>query len=300
MSEPLQLALGPIYFHWSPEQIVGFYSQIAHGAPIDRVYLGEVVCGKREPLVREALAAAAAELRNAGKEVVWSGPALPMTPRDRAAIPSFGTGELVEVNDFSGLSRHDGSSPFVAGPFLNIYNEAAAAELVSRGCTRLCANVELSLAAVDQIARTHRGLEIEIFAFGRLPLALSGRCYHARLHGLGKDACQFICRRDPDGLGVETLEGQPFLAMNGVQTLSHAVQLADLDPDRLRSCGVTALRLSPHACDMPAVARSFRAFLNGGLSRAQLRAAVKAVEPPGRLVNGYLAGSPGHMWRPEL
>mgnify|MGYP000529376250 CR=1 FL=1 len=47
-------------------------------------------------------------------------------------------------------------------------------------------------------------------AYGRLPLALSGRCYHARAQGLHKDSCQLVCDRDPDGLAVRTLEGQDF------------------------------------------------------------------------------------------
>lgn len=299
MSGRIQLTLGPLLFHWTPEAVAAFYASIAAEAPVERVYLGEVVCGKRAPLTHDALLQAADVLRRSGKEVVWSGPALPMTPRERASAPAPAQGQPVEINDLSGLAGLDRAQPFVAGPFLNIYNEDAAAELVERGCGRLCANVELSLAAVSEIARAHRGLEIELFAFGRLPLAMSGRCYHARLHGLTKDSCQFICKRDRDGLGVDTLEGQPFLAINGVQTLSHAVQIADLDPARLRAAGVSALRLSPQTCDIVAVARAFRDFLDGALSRDQLRAVVNAADPPGRLVNGYLQAAPGHVWRPD-
>src|SRR5690606_35782502 len=101
--------------------------------------------------------------------------------------------------------------------------------------------------------------EIELFAFGRLPLALSGRCYHARHHGLHKDSCRFVCDRDPDGMEVRTLDGDGFLAVNGIQTLSHAVQVCDAAPDELAAAGVKALRLSPHSCDMVAVACAFRA-----------------------------------------
>lgn len=293
MTRPaIGLALGPLLFHWSAGRIVDFYTRIADEAPIERVYLGEVVCGKRAPLVSHALAEAAERLTAAGKEVVWSGLGLPATVRDRRAIAALaGTTDLVEVNDVSGLL--DRAAPFVAGPLLNVYNEAAAKELADRGCVRLCANVELSLNAVRAIARACPGLEIEIFAFGRVPLALSGRCYHARHHGLHKDACQFVCERDPDGLRLNTLEGRGFLAVNGVQTLSDGVQIADIEPAALAGAGVTALRLSPHTLYMPAVARAFRGFLDGEIGAAELRSGIEALGPPGPLINGYLHGAAG-------
>lgn len=293
MTRPaIGLTLGPLLFHWSADRIVDFYARIADEAPVDRVYLGEVVCGKRAPLAAHALAEAAERLEAAGKEVVWSGLALPASVRDRRALAALaGTPELVEVNDISGLSGR--GDPFVAGPLLNVYNEAAARELIGRGCVRLCANVELSLEAVGAIARACPGLEVEIFAFGRVPLALSGRCYHARHHGLHKDACQFVCGWDPDGLRLSTLEGRGFLAINGVQTLSDGVQIADIGPETLAKAGVTALRLSPHTTDMVAVAAAFQAFLDGDVDGAGLQGRVTALGLPGPVVNGYLHGVAG-------
>ena len=289
---PIGLALGPLMFHWSPERVGDFYARIADEAPIERVYLGEVVCGKREPLIAHALAGAAERLTAAGKEVVWSGLGLPATVRDRRGITGLsGTSDLIEVNDISALLGR--TAPFVAGPLLNIYNEAAARELMGRGCVRLCANVELSLEAVGAISKACPGLEIEIFAFGRLPLALSGRCYHARHHGLHKDACQFVCDRDPDGLRLNTGEGRAFLAINGVQTLSDGVQLADGEPRLFAEAGVTAFRLSPHTTDMVAVASAYRAFLDGRVEAEVLRERVMEAGPPAPLVNGYLRGVPG-------
>ena len=40
----------------------------------------------------------------------------------------------------------------------------------------------------------------EAWAFGRLPLAFSARCFTARHHHLNKDDCGFRCLEDPDGL----------------------------------------------------------------------------------------------------
>lgn len=291
---PITLTLGPLFFNWSPDRIGDFYGRIADETAVDRVHLGEVVCGKRAPLLDTALALAAERLERGGKTVVWSAPALPATLRERrAARDLVATGNLVELNDLSGLAHLAPGAAFVAGPFLNIYNEAAARELMRRGCVRLCANVELSLAAVAAIAGACPGLELELFAYGRLPLALSGRCYHARAHGLHKDSCQFVCDRDTDGRAARTLDGEAFLALNGVQTLSHGVHLADVAPERLRATGVSALRLSPHTGDMGAVIAAFRRFADGATTSADLRAAVAAAGPPGPLVNGYLSGAAG-------
>lgn len=293
MTRPIQLTMGPLLFNWAPDRIRDFYARIADEAPVDRVYLGEVVCGKRAPLIDAALADAAERLTQAGKTVVWSSLGLPALRRDRKAIAALAAEQemLIEINDVSGLQGRTG--PFVAGPLLNIYNEGATRELMTRGCVRLCANVELSLEAVSAIAAACPGLEIELFAFGRLPLALSGRCYHARHHGLHKDACQFICDRDPDGLALKTLDGRDFLAVNGVQTLSHGVQLVDAAPATLRAAGVTALRLSPHTADMAAVATAFRDRADGRIDGAELAARVAASGPPGALVGGYLRGEAG-------
>lgn len=287
------LTLGPLMFNWPSDRVADFYARVADEAEVERVYLGEVVCGKRAPLLEPALAAAAERLEAAGKEVVWSGLSIPATRRDRRAISTLSSDDpgLIEVNDVSALARRDG--PFVAGPLLNVYNEAAAQELVSRGCVRLVPNVELPLASVAAIARGCPGLEIELFAFGRLPLALSGRCYHARIHGLHKDNCQFVCDRDPDGLAVLDIEGRPFLAANGIQTLSHGVQVAAVPAETLRATGVGFLRLSPHALDMTAVAGAFRRFLDGQGDGGDLVEALDRVGLPGRMVGGYLAAAAG-------
>jgi len=72
---------------------------------------------------------------------------------------------------------------------------------------------------------------------------------NARVHGLSKDSCQFVCAKDADGLAVRTLDGADFLAVNGVQTLSHKYCNLIGDLDMLAKAGVTSLRLSPHTGD---------------------------------------------------
>lgn len=293
---PIGLTLGPLYFNWSSDRIEDFYARIADEAPVTHVYLGEIVCGKRAPLTDAAIARAHDRLQRGGKTVVWSGLISPVNRRERRGTGELMEGaELAEINDFGALKHRQGQ-PFVAGPFLNIYNEAALSLMADLGCNRWCPRVELSLEAIAKIARANPGVETEIFAFGRLPLAHSGRCYHARQNGLTKDSCQYVCEKDPDGAAIETLDGTPFLAYNGVQTLSQGLHVCDTAPDRLRESGIAALRLSPHTFDMVAVAAAYRAFLDGRTDAGGLVETLRPVLPDWPLVNGYLAGAAGRAW----
>ncbi|MFZ5671006.1 MAG: ubiquinone anaerobic biosynthesis protein UbiV [Pseudomonadota bacterium] len=295
MTRP-EIALGPLLFNWTPEQVRDYYRAAAACGSIDRVYLGEVVCAKRRPLMAEALEAAAGDLAAAGKTVVWSSLALPASPPERRTLREQVTAAPgpVEINDLAAAALLAPGARFVAGPLLNVYNEDAAAELQRLGCERLVGNVELALPALAAIGAACPGLELEMFAYGRLPLAISGRCHHAHLHGRRKDSCQFVCDRDPDGAATATLEGEAFLAINGVQVLSRAIHLAAPPPAALEAAGITALRLSPHTGDPAATADAFAAFYEGRLDAGGLAAALRAAgAPEGGFVDGFLHGRAG-------
>jgi len=183
---------------------------------------------------------------------------------------------------------------------VNVYNEGTAGWLAARGAVRICLPPELPAASIATIARAvAAATAIEVFAFGRIPLAISARCYHARAHGLHKDNCRFVCGEDPDGMPVETLDAEPFLAVNGLQTLSHAAMNLSEDVVVLAQAGVSALRLSPQRCDMAAVARTFRDVLDGRSEPARMRAALAALLPGIPFANGFLHGRPGADCRPS-
>lgn len=292
MSE-IALTLGPVFFHWSPDHLLDFYRRIADEAPIERVHVGEVVCGKRMPFSDPAWPAIIERLERGGKQVVLSTLAAPATVRERGSVEDLcGDERLVEINDVSGLRSRSGK-PFVTGPFLNVYNEASAQFLIQLGAQTICPPVELSFAAVGIMSLKCPQTQFEIFAFGRLPLALSGRCYHARIHGLHKDSCQFTCEKDPDGLSVDTLDDQPFLAVNGVQTLSYQVQAFCPSLAALTSMGIRRIRLSPHTCDMVEVARIYRGIADGKEDPTDARFALSCLDLPGTLVDGYAHGKSG-------
>lgn len=287
------LTLGPVLFNWDADRLRSFYRGIAENSHFDRVHLCEVVCGKRSPFTDAVWPEAIERLEAAGKEVVLSTLALPSTARERKAVAELcGDGHLIEVNDVTALPARAGR-PFVVGPLVNAYNERAAQFFAARGAVTLCTPVELPLASVGVIARACPDLEIEVFAFGRLPLALSSRCYHARLHGLHKDSCQFVCEKDPDGLAVDTIDGQPFLAVNGVQTLSQRVQAYCPAPDAAALLGIRRLRLSPHTTDMCAVSAIYRGLLDGQIEPQQAHSKLSALGLPGALIDGYTRGVAG-------
>ncbi|MFP4125795.1 MAG: U32 family peptidase [Alphaproteobacteria bacterium] len=292
-TDRIELALGPCFFNWPADRLKDFYAAIADEAPVERVYLGEVVCGKRAPFTDKLWPELIERLERGGKTVVTSLLALPITARDRGTTAEKAkTAAHVEINDLGALGDR-AAGPFAVGPFVNVYNEATLGLLRERGCESWCPPVELPLADVATIATAVPEVAVELFAFGRLPLAVSARCYHARAYGRAKDGCQFVCEAHGDGMDVATLDDQPFLAVNGIQTLSHGVQLATLAPERLAESGVRRLRLSPHGLDMVAVAWTYRSLLDGALARDAAAARLEAMGLPGEPCDGYLEGAPG-------
>lgn len=291
------LTLGPLLFNRPAAAWADFYARIADEADLDRVVLGEVVCSKRLPFYADRLASAAERLARAGKQVVLASLALVTTERERALSAELATSSEfeVEVNDLTLLEQLDGGRGFSIGPLVNVYNEASLAFLAGRGALRVCLPPELPLASIEALGAAGRaaGVALEAWSFGRVPLALSGRCYHARVHGLSKDSCQFVCGEDPDGLAVETLDGAGFLAVNGVQTLSHSCATALGELDRLRAAGVSSFRLSPQHCDMIAVAGLYRRRLAGAIDAAEALAELRALPGLAPLSNGFLHGAPG-------
>jgi collagenase-like PrtC family protease len=292
-----RLTLGPLLFNWSQERYRDFYFRIADEAPVDRVTIGEVVCSKRQPFLQECVPPVIERLERAGKEIVLGALALPTLEREiRHDRELAASGYAVEVNDASLLPAVKGH-PFHAGPLLNVYNEATVAYLKRLGARSIALPPELPRASIAAIAAARDEVEIEVWAFGRIPLAISARCYHARAHKLTKDSCQFVCANDPDGLQVDTLEGRGFLAVNGVQTLSYAYGNLIDEAAGLAEAGVGSFRLSPHGCDMVAVAESFAAVLGGRLGGDEAMARLQALGIDAPFSNGFVHGEAGADYR---
>ena len=296
----MKLSLGPVLFNWPNDIWSDFYARVADEMPVERVYIGEVVCSKREPFREQAMGEAVERLQRAGKEVVLSTLALVTLPRERHRVVATAedwTG-LVEANDITAVSALAGR-PFAVGPLVNVYNEGTMRTLAGYGAKTVCLPPELPLTSIAVIAKAAAplGVDTELFAFGRVPLAVSARCYHARVHGLHKDSCQFICAQDLDGLAVDTLDGERFLAVNGIQTMSQTYANLLADVPALKAAGVTALRLSPHACDMVAVAKLFREVADGARDGAEATTALQGLIGNAPMSNGFLHAIPGARYQ---
>jgi O2-independent ubiquinone biosynthesis protein UbiV len=264
------LTLGPLLFHWPVGRWSDFYARIADEAPVDRVCIGEVVCSKRLPFYADRAPAAIERLQRGGKEVVFSSLALVTLKRERRLCRELAESGTVEINDVSVLAHLEPGRRFVVGPLINVYNEATLGFLAERGAVSICLPPELPEESVVEITRNAKGLDVdtEVLAFGRVPLAISARCYHARIHGLSKDSCQFVCGNDPDGLDVDTLDNEPIMALNGVQTLTSSYRHLLDRLVFLQRKGVRSFRLSPHTCDMVAVSQLFRSVLDDQMNAA--------------------------------
>ncbi len=302
----LALTVGPVLYHWSHDSLLRFYADLADG-PADVIVLGEAVCSRRRELRLDDWLALGRELSAAGKQVVLATQTLIETEADLRLLERQAEQHefAVEAGDASALHLLGGRVPLVLGPHLNIYSRAALQEHADLGADRWVAPVELSL---DQLAavnpaqdpvRTPAGVPIrtECWAFGRLPLAFSARCFTARHHRVPKDDCGYRCLADPDGLLLSSTERRPFLILNGTQTQSATVQNLLGDGARLRAAGVSSLRLSPCASGFAQVLADFDAVMNGQSGLAGRAECWPGLGVPGPFSNGYLHRLPGMVWQ---
>lgn len=290
----MKLALGPLLYHWPRRRVLDFYAELA-AAPLDTVYLGEVICLRRTEVSHEDWLALAAELRAAGKEVVLSTQALIESEGDLKRLRRVcGNGEYrVEANDWSAVRVVAGSPGWVAGPHLNVYNPQTLALLHELGARRWVPPVECTREAVaGALARRPDGLEAELFAHGRLPLAFSARCFSARRFNLQKENCEQRCGEFPEGIPLATRDGKPFLVLNGVQTQSALVHSLAADLASVRAAGVDALRVSPQAQGTARVIELLRRLCDGELDAAGASDAIAAASPA-PLASGFWHGRPG-------
>lgn len=294
----MKLSLGPILYFWDRDTVIDFYARAADSAA-DIVYLGETVCSKRRALRSGDWLDIAERLEAAGKQVVLSTLTLIEAESELGAMRRLcENGHFpVEANDMGAVNLLAGRAQFVAGPHLNVYNAGTLGLLAQAGACRWVLPVELGRAelAALQAARP-AGMETEVFAFGRLPLAFSARCFTARAHNLPKDDCGFRCADYPDGLLLSTQEGKPFLVLNGIQTQSaETCNLVAELPDMQR-LGVDVARISPQARGTFEVVEIFRGVANGALDTATARARLAPFAPRGAC-NGYWYGEAGMNWR---
>lgn len=291
----MKLSLGPLLYYWSREDTLAFY-EAATDWPVDIVYLGETVCSRRHLMRLNDWLELADRLADAGKEVILSTLPLIESESDLKAMRKLvGNGRhRVEANDFGAVRLCIGAGiPFVAGPTLNVYNPDTLAMLAGSGAFRWVPPVEMNQAMLKAMP-VPEGMATEMFAYGRLPLAYSARCFTARHYNLQKDDCQFKCLEHPDGLTLATREDQPFLAMNGIQTQSARIYTLAHRVGELADAGVAVLRLSPQYRNMAAVVAHYRAALEGAAADPAALRKYMYADP----CDGYWLGRSGQDYLP--
>ena len=124
--------------------------------------------------------------------------------------------------------------------------------------------------------------EIEIFAYGHLPLAYSARCFTARAENRPRTIASSAAEL-PRGHPCSA-EGEALFTINGIQTMSASVSNLLADYQGLVDSGADLLRLSPRAAGMEEVIGAFDAVRKGAL-------------PPLAVdgCNGYWHGQPGML-----
>lgn len=291
----MKLSLGPLLYYWSREDTLALY-EAACDWSVDIVYLGETVCSRRHLLRLPDWLELADRLADQGKEVVLSTLPLIESESDLKAMRKLiGNGRhRVEANDFGAVRLCiEAGVPFVAGPTLNVYNPDTLAMLAESGAVRWVPPVEMNHAMLKAMP-VPAGMATELFAYGRLPLAYSARCFTARHYNLQKDDCQFKCLEHPDGLTLSTREDQPFLAMNGIQTQSARIYSLAHRANELRAAGVEVLRLSPQYRNMAAVVEHYRAALDGAVADPAALRKFMYADP----CDGYWLGRSGQDFLP--
>ncbi|QXW27971.1 U32 family peptidase [Aeromonas sanarellii] len=222
----MKFSLGPLLFYWPKADTQAFYEAAAQ-SQADIVYLGETVCSKRRELKVDDWIALARQVASSGKQTVLSTLALISAPSELREVKRLvdNGSLLIEANDLGTVQlAREAGLPFVCGPAINAYNAEVLRLLLKNGMQRWVMPVELSRDWLVQLAqdlgKERQQFEVEVFAYGHLPLAYSARCFTARSLDKPKDNCELACIHYPTGRQANSREGQKVFNLNGIQTQS--------------------------------------------------------------------------------
>ena len=181
------------------------------------------------------------------------------------------------------------ADPSCIGPHINVYSRGGAGRADRRsarcaGCRRWNCRWTPSLPAI----RGPATVDTEVFAFGRLPLAFSARCFTARHHRLNKDECDFRCRDDPDGmLLADAARASPSSCSTASRRNRRPCNACSAGAASWRRPACARLRLSPTAPRLRSRRRRVRRVFNADADAAGGVQELVALGLPGVPVDGY-------------
>ena len=206
------------------------------------------------------------------------------TLRRIASSPAFEANDMGAVRLLADEAGDGTGSP---APRQHLQSHDAR-HVLRHGRAAFVAPPEMSRQALAELrAALPTRIETEVFAYGRLPLAFSARCFTARHFNLQKDNCEFRCLEFADGITLRTREGEPFLTLNGIQTQSARVHNLLADLPSLASDGIDILRISPQGEHTRCDQNTFRDAIDRNLP-AEALAASRPLMPEAPC-NGFLA-----------
>ncbi len=291
----MKLSVGPVLYYWDKQRLIDFYQEMAK-LPVDIVYLGETVCAKRRALALDDWLEIGEHLTAGGKQIVLSTLNLIESESDLASVRRIceNAEYMVEANDISAVQyMAEQQLPFYTGPSVNIYNGRTLDFLSGKQLQRWVLPIELGKQDLQAIlSESECKPEVEIFAYGHLPLAYSARCFTARSRNLPKDDCQFVCGEYPEGVQLRSQEDQQLFTLNGIQTQSGEKTNLLAEVSGMAALGVGVVRISPVSDlgEMHSVIHAFNLARNGE--------AVPAADRDS-YCNGYWFGQPGMLHASE-
>ena len=293
----MKLTIGPVLFDWKKEELLRFYDEMAD-MPVDRVYLGEVVCVKKKGLSVKDLEEVGKKLEKAGKEVIVSTLAVVSNEDELELVREVTKLPYpVEANDMSvfNMLTTDHSPPttheVIAGPHITTYNAPSIEFLQGLGVKRVVFPVELSRDSIRHCIQ-NTGIYSEVIAHGKVPLAFSWRCYTSRVYGLNKANCQYHCKQHPDGMLLKTIDGEPIFTINGTSVLSALTYTLVEVIEDLKTIGVKAIRISPQYQHTKRIVDVFKKRIEGIVGPDEGLEMLKETSPLG-FCNGWYFGKAG-------